>query len=288
MSEITHGLWVRLFMFTLWLTLAAGAIAVVAPETDTAFGGVALLAIVGGLGIIRPFPGSQFIFAGVSALLYALVQGLRASATDADPDAPYLPAAAVGAFGFALTAVVADQIRRSLYAYDEELRARLLLIDEIQSVEPETGALKLSHAGRLLNEEVERSRRYNRSVSVVLFGPDQWEEVLHDRGEEEIAALIARLGSGYLGQLRSVDTLIRIENADFAVLLPETDIEGATAVAEKVVALGSEEIGAEVRAGIAVFPEDEVTGSGLMAEAEEALAFARTAHISVASRSLLT
>ncbi len=38
----------------------------------------------------------------------------------------------------------------------------------------------------------------------------------------------------------------------------------------------------------AVFPEDEVTGSGLMAKAEEALSFARTAHIGVASRSLLT
>ncbi len=79
-----------------------------------------------------------------------------------------------------------------------------------------------------------------------------------------------------------------MEDADFAALLPETDIEGAQVVAEKMVATGSERIGTDVRAGVAVFPEDEVTGSGLMAEAEEALSFARTAHIGVASRSLLT
>lgn len=43
-----------------------------------------------------------------------------------------------------------------------------------------------------------------------------------------------------------------------------------------------------MRAGIAGFPEDDVTGTGLVAEAEEALSFARIAQITVASRSLLS
>ncbi len=288
MSDITRGLWVRLFMFALWLTLAAGALSVVDPETDTAVGGVVLLAVIAGLSIVRPFPASHLAFAAVAALAYALVQGLRSAATDADPDAPYLQAAAVGAFGFAITAMVADQIRRSLFAYDEELSSRLRVIDEIQSVETETGAVKRSHAQRLLTEEVERARRYNRSLAMVLFGPDMWQEVVDDRGEEEATQLIVDAAAAYLAILRSVDTLIHIEDADFAALLPETDIEGAQVVAEKVTAAGSERIGTDVRAGVAVFPEDEVTGSGLMAEAEEALSFARTAHIGVASRSLLT
>ncbi len=288
MSDITRGLWVRLFMFALWLTLAAGALAVVDPETDTAVGGVVLLAVIAGLSILLPFPASHLAFAAVAALAYALVQGLRSAATDADPDAPYLQAAVVGAFGLAITAMVAEQIRRSLFAYDEELFSRLRVIDEIQSVETETGAVKRSHAQRLLTEEVERARRYNRSLAIVLFGPDLWQEVVDDRGEEDAAQLLVDTSASYLATLRSVDTLIRMENADFAALLPETDIEGAQVVAEKMVTIGSERIGTDVRAGVAVFPEDEVTGSGLMAEAEEALSFARTAHIGVASRSLLT
>lgn len=288
MSDITRGLWVRLFMFALWLTMAAGALSVVDPETDTAVGGVVLLAVIAGLSILRPFPASHLAFAAVAALGYALVQGLRSAATDADPDAPYLQAAAVGAFGFAITAMVADQIRRSLFAYDEELFSRLRVIDEIQSVETETGAVKRSHAQRLLTEEVERARRYNRSLAIVLFGPDLWQEVVDDRGEEDATQLLVDTSTSYLAALRSVDTLIHMENADFAALLPETDIEGAQVVAEKMVAIGSERVGTDVRAGVAVFPEDEVTGSGLMAEAEEALSFARTAHIDVASRSLLT
>ena len=230
MNDVTRGLWVRLFMLALWLTLAAGAMATVDPERDTAFAGVVLLALVAGLGITRPFRGSHLVVAAIAALLYALVQGLRSAAADADPDAPYLPAAAVGAFALAVTAIVADQIRASLYAYDDELFSRLRVIDEIQAVDSVTGAVKRSHAERLLNDEVERSRRYSRSVAVVLFGPDQWAEVVTERGDEEVAELVVKTASAYLQQLRSVDTLIHIEAADFAALLPETDIEGAQVV----------------------------------------------------------
>lgn len=288
MSEITRVLWVRLLMYAMWLTVSAAAVAVSAPEKDTAVGGAILLAVVAGLGIARPFPASHWVTAGAGALIYALVQGLRASATDADPNAPYLPAAAVGAFALAVAAILADQIRHSLRTYDEELASRLRLIDELQMVDPETGAVKRAHAERLISQEVERSRRYNHEVAVVLFGPDQWEEILAERGSEAATELMVAAASDCLSDLRSQDTLIRIQHADFAAVLPETGVDGAQVVAEKLAAAARERLGVEVRAGIAVFPEDEVTGSGLMAEAEEALAFARTAHIGVASRSLLT
>ena len=170
-----------------------------------------LLAVIAGLSILRPFPASHLAFAAVAALAYALVQGLRSAATDADPDAPYLQAAVVGAFGLAITAMVADQIRRSLFAYDEELFSRLRVIDEIQSVETETGAVKRSHAQRLLTEEVERARRYNRSLAIVLVGPDLWQVVVDDRGEEDATQLLVDTSASYLATLRSVDTLIRME-----------------------------------------------------------------------------
>jgi hypothetical protein len=71
------------------------------------------------------------------------------------------------------------------------------------------------------------------------------------------------------------------------VLLPETDLAGAQIVAEKLSGLGEAEFGLVVRAGVAAFPEDDVTGPGLLAEAEQALSFARLAQITVASRALL-
>ncbi|MSQ36516.1 MAG: hypothetical protein EXR63_05195 [Dehalococcoidia bacterium] len=81
--------------------------------------------------------------------------------------------------------------------------------------------------------------------------------------------------------------MIHIEGPDFAVLLPETDLDGAQLAAEKLGADGATQFGVVVRAGVAAFPEDDVSGSGLLAEAEQALAFARLAQIPVASRTLL-
>ena len=73
-------------------------------------------------------------------------------------------------------------------------------------------------------------------------------------------------------------------------MLPETPVVGAQIVAEKLVDVGEVVMGGggEVRAGIAGFPDDEVTGQGLIREAAEALHFAEAASIRVASRSLLS
>jgi hypothetical protein len=59
-------------------------------------------------------------------------------------------------------------------------------------------------------------------------------------------------------------------------------------VAEKLANVGTEIFGTHVRAGIAGLPDNDVTGAGVTAKAEEALSFARIAQITVASRSLLT
>ncbi|MBM4410602.1 MAG: hypothetical protein FJ037_04630 [Chloroflexi bacterium] len=78
--------------------------------------------------------------------------------------------------------------------------------------------------------------------------------------------------------------------AEIVALLPETPVAGAQVVAEKLVDVGEVILGGggELRAGIAGFPDDEVTGTGLIREATEALHFAMAASIRVASRSLLS
>jgi len=288
MSEITRALWVRLLMYALWLTLAAAAVAIVDPETSTAGIGALLLAITAAVGIVRPFRGSHLIVAGVAAIAYASIQALRSMAPDVDPDAPYLPAAAVGAVALALSAIVAEQIRGVLRGYDEELAARQNTIDELETIDPITGCVKRVHGERIITSEVERARRYQRNLTILLVGPDDWLEINHARGAETAQALLVEAAKAYVDNVRTVDRVINMTVPDFAVLLPETNLEGAQIVAEKLADSGTELFGTQVRVGIAAFPEDQVTGAGLMHEAQEALSFARTAQIPVASRSLLS
>lgn len=288
MTEYTREIWARVLILAVWLTLAIGAIAVVDPERDTVAAGAIIVAFTAGLSILRPFPGSHLVFAVLVAAAYAAVQGVRATAADVDPDAPHIEAAAIGAFAIVITAIVADLLRNALVSYDDELHARARVIEEIEIVDPVTGATKATHAERILAREVERARRYGRPFTLIVIGPDAWQEYSQRVGIEQSGRTVAELAQQYLARIRIVDTLINLENARFAALLPETGVEGAQVVAEKISAAGEELLGMEVRAGISSFPDDEVTSAGLLREAEEALAFAQAASIRVASRNLLS
>lgn len=290
MTEYTREIWVRVFMLAIWLALAVGAIAVVSPDRDMAFFGALGIAIVAGTGILRPIRASHLILAGGFGLAFGIVQALRKVGSGADPNAPYVQAAAIGAFAFAITAIVADTLRDALIRYDAELESRQKIIEEVESVDSSTGATKRQHADRLLNIEVERARRYSRQFTMVMIGPDKWDEFVAVNGNGQAERTITALSHEYLTRLRNVDTLIHIEGATFAALLPETPVTGAQIVAEKLVDVGEVVLGGggELRAGIAGFPDDEVTGPGLIREAAEALHFAEAASIRVASRSLLS
>lgn len=288
MSDYTREIWIRTVILSIWLALAIGGVSAVDPERDTAAVAAALVAITVGLSILRPFPLSHLVFAALAAGGYAAMQGLRAIAEGADPEAPYIPAAAAGAFAIVFTAIVGDLLREALLGYDEELEARARVIDQIESVDPQTGATKSHHADRLVNSEVERARRYARPFTLLMIAPDNWDDYVQRVGRQQSQRIIAELAQHYLARLRNVDTLIQTEGAQFAALLPETGVEGAQVAAEKLAAAGEDLLGVEVRTGIASFPDDEVTAAGLMREAEEALAFAQAASIRVASRSLLT
>lgn len=290
MTEYTREIWVRVFMLAIWLALAVGAVAVVSPDRDMAFFGTLGIAIIAGTGILRPIRASHLILAGGFGLIFGVVQALRKVGADADPNAPYVQAAAIAAFAFAITAIVADTLRDAFIRYDAELEARQKIIEEVESVDSSTGATKRQHADRLLNIEVERARRYSRQFTMVMIGPDKWDEFVAVNGNGQAERTITALSHEYLTRLRNVDTLIHIEGATFAALLPETPVTGAQIVAEKLVDVGEVILGGggELRAGIAGFPDDEVTGPGLIREAAEALHFAEAASIRVASRSLLS
>lgn len=290
MTEYTREIWVRMCMMAVWLALAVGAVAVISPDRDLAFAGALGIAIVAGAGVLRPIKASHLLIAGGFALVFGVVQGLRKVAPGADPNAPYVAAAAVGAFAFAITAIVADTIRDAFIRYDAELESRQKIIEEVESVDTNTGAMKRQHADRLLNIEVERARRYSRQFTMVMLGPDKWDEFVAVNGQAQAERTVTALSHEYLTKLRNVDTLIHIEGATFAALLPETPVAGAQVVAEKMVDVGEIILGGggDLRAGIAGFPDDEVTGAGLIREAAEALHFAEAASIRVASRSLLS
>jgi diguanylate cyclase (GGDEF)-like protein/putative nucleotidyltransferase with HDIG domain len=152
-------------------------------------------------------------------------------------------------------------------------RARGLRLDSV------TGLLSARAFRGRLSEEVERARRYRRPLSAVTVSIDDFSllELRHGfkAGDELLAAVARRLG----GATRSHDLIGRIGQAEFGLLLPDTDAEQALPGLERLL-VELEVVGeGAIRAagaslGIAAL-ERGMSAEGLLASARMACEHAR-------------
>ncbi len=96
-----------------------------------------------------------------------------------------------------------------------------------------TGLFNRRYFDQKLQEEIDRSGRYGRQVSLILCDIDKFktfnDEFGHQKGDEVLRAVSDLLR----GSCRSSDTPARYGGEEMAVILPETDADGAFRMAEK-------------------------------------------------------
>ncbi|MCB9480407.1 MAG: GGDEF domain-containing protein [Desulfobacteraceae bacterium] len=101
-------------------------------------------------------------------------------------------------------------------------------------LDPLTGAYNRRAYDKRVKEEIERFFRYKTKFSMILFDVDHFKNINdsygHDIGDKCLTEIIKRVGP----LLRLSDFLARYGGEEFAVLLPETNQEGAFNVAEKI------------------------------------------------------
>ncbi len=283
--ESSLRLWIGLLV--LWLVAGAAAFALI-DDGPTMPLGWALLAFVAAAVIVRPFEHAGPASALVASLAYGGLELARTVSENNIDEANYLPLVALGAGVFMATVLVGNAISGAIDRVRSEVAERQRVVDELTSRDPVTGALKSAYAHGVVVEEIERARRYQRSLTLALIRPEGWSRVVEERGEVRAQQALADLGALLAETVRVVDKVIRYGDTTFALLLPETPLEGAHVVAEKVCRTALERIAVPVRAGIAAFPDDAANGDALLAEAEQALEFAETAQLLIASRALLS
>ena len=107
--------------------------------------------------------------------------------------------------------------------------------------------------------EIARWRRTPRPMSLVRFDADQVRQINDRHGPGAGDAVLGRLARALQAAFRSVDIVARIGGDEFAVLLPSTDLHGATALADRLretvaadrVDVGSELVSCTVSGGVA-------------------------------------
>ncbi|HEY7561069.1 MAG TPA: GGDEF domain-containing protein [Gaiellaceae bacterium] len=111
---------------------------------------------------------------------------------------------------------------------------------EATRIEPKTGLYNLRHFRAALAQELGRAGRFDRSIALLMVDVDHLREINTAHGH--LAG--DRALEGVAGALRLVtreyDVPARFGGDEFCVLLPETDLEGALVVAERVRALVEE------------------------------------------------
>ena len=166
----------------------------------------------------------------------------------------------------------------------EKGRSTLELLSATDSV---TGVWNHRYLQDALAREVERSRRTNRSFVLLMCDVDRFSQVNKAHGHQAGSAVLRELAQRLALEIRSVDTFARYGGEEFLVLLPETDAEGAAAVAERLCYVarkhlpvsqpGQEEVRLTISIGSAVYPDCATHASTLLRIADQSLAKAKQA-----------
>ena len=148
-----------------------------------------------------------------------------------------------------------------------------------------TGLWNFRYFSMTLAKEIERAARFGRPVALLMLDLDHFKAVNdtwgHQRGDSVLIELAARVR----GQVRDVDTVARYGGEEVVVVLPETDEDGAVALAQRVCgAVGLAPFGSSqeapvavtVSVGVAVFPGHGSSAALLLAAADRALYVAKS------------
>jgi diguanylate cyclase (GGDEF)-like protein len=144
--------------------------------------------------------------------------------------------------------------------------------------DPLTGIANHGHFWSCLDLEIERSRRHERPLAVVLIDIDHFKAYNDCHGHLEGDKALVAVALIITGCSRVNDIVARYGGEEFAVILPETPHEGAVAFAEKVretieasdfsLAEGP---GITLSAGVASFGEDGASPAELVRAADREL-----------------
>jgi len=154
------------------------------------------------------------------------------------------------------------------------------LMKEAQTDE-KTGLWSTRHFMRLFNTEIERARRFQRPLSLLMADLDLLRDINNTSGHLAGDALLASVAQLMRSNLRSYDIAGRFGGDEFCIVLPEVGLTEAREVAQRIrqaianarfeAKPNRESIHATMSFGVACFPTDATTAMELIHQADLAV-----------------
>ncbi|OIO54281.1 MAG: hypothetical protein COX57_01705 [Alphaproteobacteria bacterium CG_4_10_14_0_2_um_filter_63_37] len=127
-----------------------------------------------------------------------------------------------------------SRLFRFIGSLSEELELANARLRYQSEHDPLTGARNRRALDDDLEREMARAHRYGRPLALVMFDLDHFKRFNDDYGHAAGDLVLVRSVEAVHAAIRSSDTLVRFGGEEFLVLLPETDLEGAFELAEKL------------------------------------------------------
>ncbi len=133
---------------------------------------------------------------------------------------------------------------------------------------------------KFLEDEVEKSRKFQTTLSIIFLDIDNLKEVNEKHGHLMGSKVLQEVAHRIILSVRGIDKVVRYGGDEFCIILPETDTSGAFLVAERIrntIAnkpfLISEGLESYLTAsfGIASFPKHANSKNELIRKADEAM-----------------
>jgi diguanylate cyclase (GGDEF)-like protein/PAS domain S-box-containing protein len=157
-------------------------------------------------------------------------------------------------------------------------------LEEMATRDPLTGLFNRREMSRVLEEELERARRYQRPMAVLWVDFDHFKDINDTFGHAAGDSVLRSISRLLLGSVRSVDSIGRFGGEEFVIVLPEMDLEEAQETAERLRRKVAEEpqplgndqtVPLTISVGVAVYPDHGQTASTLCAAADKAMYLAK-------------
>ncbi len=116
----------------------------------------------------------------------------------------------------------------------KQLEEKNKLLEEIANLDSLSGLKNRHFFNTRLEEETERANRYNKKLSLILLDIDYFKRVNDTYGHDIGDKVIKEIANMLQTSIRKSDVVARWGGEEFAILMPETDLDEAFLVGEKI------------------------------------------------------
>ena len=150
----------------------------------------------------------------------------------------------------------------------------------LASTDALTGCLNRRALHEKLERELDRARRYNLVLTILMIDLDRFKEINDSHGHLAGDAVLRQLGDILRHEARSVDIVARYGGEEFVIVLPDTAMEGGMIFADRVRARVADHLfnssagslRVTVSVGVAMFPDQGLeTADAVISQADAAL-----------------